>query len=112
MRAKAYLATAALAGLLAIPTFAASQNVSISLAWDYPTGGGNDGFAINRKVCTASAYAEIAKIGQLQTYTDTTAPVGQIICYTVTATLGTSRSKPSNEVQVGVVMAPLNLRIQ
>lgn len=84
----------------------------VTLAWDAPTVTGHDGYVVERKVGQQGGYTELAKVGLVLTYQDTTASDGQIICYQARSTLGTLRSKPSNEVCVATITSPLNLRIQ
>lgn len=82
---------------------------TITLAWD--AGGlGQDGYAMSRKLGQAGVYAEIGRVSTL-TYNDTTAPVGQVVCYQVRAYAGNTLSDPSNEVCALVLLAPVNLRV-
>ena len=81
----------------------------ITLAWD-PGGPGQDGYAMSRKLGQAGVYAEIDRVSTL-IYSDTTAPVGQVICYQVRAYAGETLSPPSNEVCTLVLLAPVNLRV-
>lgn len=96
-----------------VPLLAEAQSATINLGWDYAFTT-QDGFSLERKTGTSGTYAILPLVipPAARTATDSTAPLGQIVCYRVSATLTTFRSPPSNEVCVAVLSAPLNLRIQ
>ena len=97
------------------PSITIPQTVfrSLTLLWDY-SGSDHDGFELTRKVGLTGTYEIINSTipPTALTVVDSQVPQGQLVCYTLYATLISFRSDPSNEACGIALLVPTRVRIK